>query len=181
MDTRSSVRLVHYHPGRLRLRVDTLALDTPGVAERVRQVVQSVPGVETVTWSQDTGSLLIEYQPGQSDPNDIVATIAHGCGMMFVGNADMVQNRSPATPALAASDAFAGINHLAARVLGHRADLRTILPLVVVSISTYAFSKQKGQRLPRWDNLVYWSINLFLAMNRRVLDQAPSQTGSAQE
>lgn len=55
-----SVRVLHYIPGRLRLRVDAVKR-SPEFAARVEREMAEVPGVRRVEARASTGSVMLEY------------------------------------------------------------------------------------------------------------------------
>lgn len=54
------VRVLHYFPGRLRVRVVRLK-NAPELSRRVEQELSCVPGVRRVVARHTTGSVLLEY------------------------------------------------------------------------------------------------------------------------
>jgi hypothetical protein len=54
------VRIVHFLPGRLRLKVAAIRGD-PAHAERLRAAFGQVPGVQEIAYNTLTGSVLIRY------------------------------------------------------------------------------------------------------------------------
>lgn len=57
----NSFRVVHFMPGRLRLRLDALH-NAPELARRVEEEFGRVPGVKKVEAKSLTGSVLLEYE-----------------------------------------------------------------------------------------------------------------------
>jgi hypothetical protein len=45
-----------------------------------------------------------------------------------------------------------------------------MVPAALAGVAAYAFVAQKGKRLPRWDNLVYWSYSIFQTLHRREIE-----------
>lgn len=74
-------------------------------------------------------------------------------------------------PARVAIDAAREVNELIHEVTGYRADLRTIVPVGIAAWAAYSFAVRGDQRLPRWDNLLYWSYNIFTQLHRREIDE----------
>ena len=62
-------------------------------------------------------------------------------------------------------------NDIVYEVLGHRTDLRTLVPAGMAVLAAYSWVKSPEARLPRWDNLVYWSYNIFSHLHRREIDE----------
>jgi len=59
-------------------------------------------------------------------------------------------------------------------VTGGRADLRGIVPAALAGLAIYSFIEEKN-RMPRWDNLLYWGFNIFTLLHRREIDGEPGR------
>jgi hypothetical protein len=55
------IQIVHFLPGRLRLKVASLK-NAPGLAQKIEQELATVPGVKRAEVKVITGSLLLEYE-----------------------------------------------------------------------------------------------------------------------
>lgn len=58
-----SVEVVHFIPGRVRLRIKDLKT-MPALAEQVRSAFAGVPGIRCVDIKALTGSVVVEYDAG---------------------------------------------------------------------------------------------------------------------
>lgn len=56
----ADIRISHFLPGRVRLRVGTIK-GNPGLAEQMRAAFCSVPGLTGLSYNTITGSVLINY------------------------------------------------------------------------------------------------------------------------
>ena len=165
-----TLELVHHHPGRLRVRADVFALLAQGGAavSLVREAIEAQPGVTRLSHNARTGTLLVEYQPGLAEPDDLLQHIADAAGLERPGkDAIGAFGRSPA---LLAVEAARQLNAITAELTGSRADLRAIVPAALAALSAYSFVVHQDTRLPRWDNLLYWSYNLFSSLHRNEID-----------
>src|SRR5919201_3453597 len=68
MGVPASLQLVHHHPGRIRIRAERLRRDRTCAAS-VREALRSMTGVRRVLHDAFTGSVLVEYEPGDVDPD----------------------------------------------------------------------------------------------------------------
>lgn len=161
------LELVHHHPGRLRVRADAFA-NEGAVIDRVRDAIEAQPGVTRFSHKARTGTLLVEYQPGLAEPDDLLEHIADAAGLERPGK-DAIRALGR-TPALLAVEAARELNAITAELTGSRADLRGIVPAALAALSVYSFVVKKDSRLPRWDNLLYWSYNVFFSLHRREID-----------
>ncbi len=159
--SREALQLVHHHPGRLRVRADRFRVDLAVVAT-VEAGLARMRGVTRSEHNQRTGSLLVEYQPGVAEPEAILAFVADTADLDRYAPKPAV----PVEPGLVAIEAVRELNAITYELTGKRMDLRTIVPAGLAGLAAYAFLDQEGQRLPRWDNLLYWSYNIFVQLHR---------------
>jgi hypothetical protein len=73
------------------------------------------------------------------------------------------------------------LNLAAGELTGFRADLRTIVPAALVGAAIVCFIAGAGQRVPRWDNLVFWSLSLGARFFREELARATRPPGDPGE
>ena len=170
--SREALQLVHHHPGRLRVRADRFRVDEEAVA-RVREGLERLRGVTRFEHNVRTGSLLVEYQPGVAEPEALLAFIADAADLDRYSPKVAV----PQEPGLVAIEAAREVNAITYELTGKRFDLRTMIPAGLVTMAAYAFLEQKGERLPRWDNLLYWSYNVFVHLHSRELDYEQAASG----
>jgi hypothetical protein len=170
------LELVHHHPGRLRLRAEALLSDSPR-ATAALEAVQAMPGVAKVTHNPQTGSLLVEYEPAHIDADAIVERIAAAAGL--ISPFDPRAQRAPVQPSNVLIDGARDLNAVAFELTGWRADLRTIVPAALAGAAAYSFMYGKGPRLPRWDNLLWWSYSVFSSLHAKEIARrtgAPATT-----
>jgi hypothetical protein len=188
--SRDLLTLVHHHPGRLRVRADTFRVggpsetstlarpgeavaagpaqpSSPGPFDRVRAALDAEPGIVAVTHNARTGSILIEYQPGLTDSETILGIVAGAVGLDMPSDEGVPGKK----PALIAIDAAREVNELVSDLTGHQADLRGLVPMGMAAFAAYSFVYGKDARLPRWDNLLYWSYNIFSQLHRREIER----------
>jgi hypothetical protein len=169
-EPREHLELAHHHPGRLRVRADSL-IEAPEVFEAIEEALAGLPGIAKVTYTAQTGSILVEYEPGLAEPDTIIVLIAETAGLEPPLDEEELRRRR-AQPALLAIGAAREINNLTMEITGHRADLRTIGPAAIAGLAVYSFMNETDKKMPRWDNLLYWSFNIFMMLHRRELDAA---------
>jgi hypothetical protein len=69
MSNRDDVKIVHFLPGRVRLKVAAIK-GNPGLAERLRAAFAQVPGVHDIEYNTLTGSVLIRYDSARLREQD---------------------------------------------------------------------------------------------------------------
>jgi hypothetical protein len=155
------LQLVHHHPGRIRIRADELRRD-PARATQVRAALSALPAVRRVLHDAFTGSILLEYEPGSIDPELLLETaLAAG---EFDRIDDCVQpSHDPHDPVQSVVRMARGLNGVVADLTGSRADLRVLFPAGLAAAGF--FSLLLRPLLPRWDNLLVWSMQIFLSLN----------------
>lgn len=164
--SREALHLVHHHPGRLRVRADLFRVDTAAV-ERVQRGVERFAGVSRFEHNVRTGSLLVEYQPGVAQAETILAYIADTAGL---DRYSPDKDTRPRDPGIVAIDAVRELNEITHELTGQHMDLRTMIPAGMIGIAAVAFLQQKGDRMPRWENLLYWGYQTFAAFHRREIE-----------
>lgn len=168
----ATLRLVHHHPGRLRLRAD--GLDEASAAA-VHAAVDAARGVLRVAHSIDTGSILIEYTPGQTRSTELVDRVARALGAEAV--VDETGASKPVQPAVMIKQTAAVLDALTREVTGGRADLRVLVPAALGAAAAYSAMEHKGSRMPRWDNLLWWSYSIFVQWNAKAGPAASGDPG----
>jgi hypothetical protein len=156
------LELVHHHPGRLRVRAAVLRDNAP-LAERISRALDSVPGVSQVTHNPRTGSVLVAYEPGLAEPDAIALRIADAA--QLISPFDPRAAKPIARPAGALIEGTRELNAIAHDLTGGRVDLRSIVPAALAGAAAYSFAFGKGPRLPRWDNLLWWSYSVFASLH----------------
>ena len=61
-EEREHLELAHHHPGRLRVRAEAL-IEALDLVQRIREALDATPGILSVTYTAQTGSILVEYEP----------------------------------------------------------------------------------------------------------------------
>jgi hypothetical protein len=163
-----ALELVHHHPGRLRVRAESLRNDEPQI-DRVKASLEGMPGITRVVHNEKTGSFLVEYEPGLAEPDAVVVRIAEAAGLL--SPFDPRAERPPRKTSTAIIGGARGINAVAHELTGGRADLRVVVPAALAGLAAYSWSREK-MRLPRWDNLLWWSYSLFTALHASEIERA---------
>jgi len=167
---RGYLDLVHHHPGRLRVRADAFR-DDAELAGVIRAALEGMPGILRVAHNAQTGSLLVEYEAGHAEPDAIVERIAEAAGL--VSPFDPSRMTAPRGPAHRLIDGVRGLNDVAREISGGQADLRVAVPATLAGLAAASFVFDKNPpRWPRWDNLLYWSYQIFMQLHAREIASA---------
>jgi hypothetical protein len=155
---REPLVIVHHHPGRIRVRADSFRHDG-GALDLVREKLEALPGIIRVSHNHSSGSMLVEYEPGHAEPDAILGRIAEAAGLDRAIDEREARRRGQG-PGLVAIEVVDELNIITHELTGWRADLRVIVPAALAGVAAYSFVAGKD-RLPRWDNLLWWSYSLF--------------------
>jgi hypothetical protein len=159
------LRLVHHHPGyvRARARVFVDTNEQSPVVVAARSVAQSTAGFRGWSHIARTGSIVIRYRPGATDPDALLERIADAVGLDGVERdlGDKV-HRMELVDALL--DGVQALNRFASAATGGRADLRELVPGGLGALALLSFVMGGGGRgrLPRWDTALWWCYRVFV-------------------
>jgi len=163
------LRLVHHHPGYLRVRA--AAFLKPGAKDPVmaaaRAAAEAVAGFRSWSSNPVTGSVVIQYEPGAMEADDLLRHVAACAGFSGV---EVVTHSKSSRRDLVGSflDSVQDVNRTVGELTSERADLRELVPLALVAVSVVSFivNDERG-RLPHWFSALYRSYRIFLQWHRR--------------
>jgi hypothetical protein len=150
--------VAHHHPGRLRIRSRTFECE-PALAETIERWLSEQPGVREVRSHPPTGSVLVTYDPSCADVGELLVAIAARTCL------SIAEPATPGPPAQRILDAARGLDDRVLELSGGRFGLGLVVPLALGAGSIASFFASAHRRTPRWDNLLYWAVQLFRALN----------------
>jgi hypothetical protein len=175
------LRLVHHHPGYLRARAKAFESTEDAAAVTAgRAAAETTEGFRTWSHNSKTGSIVVQYEPGAVDPDDLLKHIATAAGLSGVENGSAT-NRATEMNREELVSAFMGtvqkINGAIRDAMGGRADLRELVPVafVVTSVVSFVLHDARG-RLPRWDGALYHAYRIFMHWHRKEVRERESST-----
>ena len=162
------LRLVHHHPGYVRIRAAAFIEpeDDSPIVTAAKSAAETVPGFRSWSLNPKTGSVVIEYDPGTLDADDLLKHIAKSAGLRGVEIAtSRKMNREELVSAFL--DTVQDVNKVASQLTGERADLRELVPagLAVVSVVSLVLNEDRGL-LPFWSSALYHSYRVFMQWHR---------------
>jgi hypothetical protein len=184
------LRLVHHHPGYLRIRAGAFVQpeDNSSVVTAAQTAAETVPGFRSWTLNPKTGSVVVEYEPGTLEADDLLMHIAKNAGFRGVEHsAGSKMNREELVSAFL--DTVQDVNQVVSQLTGERADLRELVPvaLAAVSVLSFVLNEDRG-RLPQWSSALYRSYRIFMHWHRpevrtreRVARQEEERRGSGKK
>jgi hypothetical protein len=162
------MRLVHHHPGYLRIQADGFiqATDESPVVAAAQAAAAAAPGYRSWSHNPKTGSVVVEYDQDAIDADDLLKHIAKGAGFRGVEHATSItRNRKELVSAFL--DTVQGVNQIVSELTGDRADLRELVPVAMAATSVVSFvlNEDRG-RLPQWSSALYHSYRVFMQWHR---------------
>jgi hypothetical protein len=164
------LRLLHYHPGYLRVQAAAFVgpPEDGSTVTAARAAVEHVPGFRRWSHQPRTGSVVIEYEAGAVEADDLLKHIAKSAGL---GGLEKAQRRSLNRKELvnAVLDTVTDINRVVGQVTAQSADLRELIPaaLAATSVVSFVIGPENRGRLPRWDSALYRGYRIFMQWHRR--------------
>jgi len=164
-----SLRLVHHHPGYLRIRANAFRepeADSP-IVKSARTAAEGTPGFRSWSRNPKTGSVVIQYDPARLEADDLLKHIATGAGFRGVEVSTRTK-RSRRELVNAFLDRVQDVNRAVSELTDERADLRELVPLALVAVSAVSFVvNDERSRLPHWFGALYRSYRVFMHWHRR--------------
>jgi hypothetical protein len=158
------LRVVAHLPGRLRVRANTFRV-LPEVGEEVVARVREEPGVSSATASEITGSVLVLYDPQETQILRLLRTIVRTGGLAGV-EVDRDDRTPPAPPGVRVRSALGRLDARVRDVTGGQLDVRAAVPatLALFGLGTLA-ATAAAPRMPEWYDLIFWSFVTFCNLN----------------
>jgi hypothetical protein len=150
--------VAHHHPGRLRVRSRTFECDE-GRREATLRWLGEQPGVRSVSSDPKAGSFLVLYDRASTDAGALLAAIAAHARLEIVERAPRVP------PAQAIFDAARTLDERLLESSRGRVGLGVVVPMALGVGSFGSFVWSAHGHAPRWDNLLYWAVQFFCALN----------------
>jgi len=162
------LRLVHHHPGYLRIRAGAFVQPEKKspVVIAAKNAAETVPGFRSWSLNPKTGSVVVEYEPGALDADDLLKHIAKSAGFRGVEiSAGSKRNRRELVSSFL--DTVQEVNQVVSQLTGERADLRELVPvaLAAVSVLSFVLHEERG-RLPEWSSALWRSYRVFMHWHR---------------
>jgi len=160
--------LIHHHAGYVRVRATAFLRPDEGspVVTAARTAAESVPGFRSWSHNPKTGSVVIEYDPGALEPDDLLRHIAKSAGLPGV---EVATRGKMTREELVSSflNKVQGMNQTVSHLTGGRADLRELTPaaLAVVSVVSFIVNDERS-RLPHWMSALYRGYRIFMHWHR---------------
>ena len=162
-----SLRLVHHHPGYLRIQVDAFIQGDGALVKDAQAAAEAFSGYRSWTYNPRTGSVVVEYDPDICEPDDLLSHIVKSVGLQGVVNSSKGKmNRQELVSAFLNS--VEDVNQIVSHLTGNRADLRELVPaaLAITSVVSWVYYDDLG-RLPPWYSTLYRSYRVFMQWHRK--------------
>ena len=150
--------VAHHHPGRLRVRSRRFELDERRLEATQRWLAEQ-PGVRGARPDASTGSILVSYDASRIEVGELLVAIATRAHLV------VVEREPRAAPAGRIFAAVRAVDSLVLDVSGGRIGLGIAFPTALGLGSVASFLVSPHARAPRWDNLLWWGLQAFRALN----------------
>jgi hypothetical protein len=164
-----SLRLLHHHPGYLRVQADAFLgeEEEDSVVAKAKRVAEEASGFRKCSHNPKTGSLVVEYEPGKLDTDELLARLARKTGLdgVVVDEHSTRHRRELVSGFL---DTVQELNGIVSQVTAQRADLRELVPaaLAATSVVSFILGDRASVRVPRWDSALYRGYRIFMQWHR---------------
>lgn len=158
------VHVVHALPGRVRLKSERLK--DPAVAERAEARLRSQPGVRAVEANPVTGSLLVVHAPHETGWRRLLSDLGLRVSSLVPdGAAEGNGAGRPARPAAeTVAEFFRDVNRQVGQATGG-ADLKVLVPGVLVALGLGGLLLAERVRPPRWYDFLWFAFGTFMMLN----------------
>ena len=159
---RDRLSVVAHFPGRLRVRADTFRV-LPEVAAEVVAKIGAEPGVASASASSVTGSLLILYDPHETQLLRLLRAIIVQSGLHGI-EVDERAIFDAVTPGQRVRRVAGDLDARVRRATGGNLDVRVGVPsgLALLGIGKLLAG---NWRTPEWYDLLFWSFVTFSNLN----------------
>ena len=183
-ESEEPLRLLHHHPGYMRAQSDAFIglKEKDSVIVAARNAAEDSPGFRKWSHNPKTGSIIVEYEPGEFDVDHLLDHLAKKAGLSGV----VVDVHSTAHRKELISgflDSVQEVNGIVGRATGQKADLREIVPaaLAATSVVSFILGDSAGVRVPRWDSALYRGYRIFMQWHRREVRERESAARKIEE
>jgi hypothetical protein len=175
MVAQAVVHIVHFLPGRLRVKVDKVRHNAP-FAEEIQRTLTALRGVHRVAVNPVTGSVLVHYDPLTMGALHALEALAETLGLCLDRAAlERLEDRLRASANGANSgvpvslgtgvEAFFGhLNADVAQATGGWGDLRTLVPLTLFFLGLRSLLLAEKVAFPSWYDYFWFAFSTFIVL-----------------
>jgi hypothetical protein len=146
----------------------------PEVGEDVAARVREEAGVTSVTTTEVTGSLLVLYDPRQTQVLRILRAIVLVGGLAGI-EVDRKDRERTASPGERVRAALGALDARFKDSTEGRVDLRAAIPATLAALGVGKLL-QGSPRVPEWYDLLFWSFVTFSNLNPRAAEVPVART-----
>src|SRR5262249_32442664 len=170
------IRVVHAIPGRIRLKVAQVR-ENPALASEIQTRLAASRGIRQVEVNPLTGSVLVLYEAQNTASPDALGALAEPLTALFPGfelkdsaawQPSSTNGASPA-PSLTGgiSSFFGALNTGVGKVTGGSADLKILVPLILLVLGVRGLLVSEKLVFPAWYDLFWFSLGTFFMLHPR--------------
>lgn len=176
MSTRPVLSIHHSIPGRLRLGIEPLR-GRSAEADRLAEAVRALPGVRGARASAAAASLVVEYDPA-IPAGALMAKLGAVADLARWGIREIectstcpvgAEQQGPPRAALALLEAAFRANSASHKVAGGHADLKLVIPGVLVGVGLTRLFLGLGGPTPHWIVFLMYGFDAFAVLNQGMI------------
>jgi hypothetical protein len=179
----SAMQIVHYLPGRVRVKLPRLK-GSASLAAEVERTLAALEGVCHVETSTTTGSVLVLYEPRLLASLDLEAVgalreLAHMLGLSFEdGDRDLLRHwvhaaangtgpraETPTTLGSTITGFFDAVNAGVTQITNGWGDLQTLVPLTLAFLGLRSLLLTDNLPFPTWYDYLWFAFSTFVVLN----------------
>lgn len=187
MATQQGIQIVHFVPGRIRVKLDAIKGNKTG-AEEIRQRLVAIDGITHISTNPVTGSVLLLYDPeALAGSWDSFLKVAGAIGLTEPGAFDsaqieqwmqVLQNgtgpglapNGSATAAKELESLFGSLNARLRKVAKNQGELKDLVPLGLLFLGLRRLLVASQGAVPSWYNYFALAFGIFVALHPRKKD-----------
>lgn len=158
-----------YVPGRVRIRLPREKRDESSAAE-IQSSVEQVKGVRNVFINPNTGSVLVEYDPGVLDLDKLkresrLGRIIYDVGDVAEAVYDVEYGMGTSITAEGIIRSFRRFDRNMSRITRGVVDAKTAVPLMLLGMSLGRYFFSQRRIATPWYSLLWYSYSMFMHWN----------------
>jgi hypothetical protein len=187
----SAIQIVHYLPGRVRVKLPRLK-GSASLAAEIERTIAALEGVYHVETSTTTGSVLVLYEPRLLASLDLEAVgalrdLAHMLGLSFEdGDRDLLRHwvyaaangtcaETPTALGSTITGFFDAVNAGVIQITNGCGEIQTLVPLTLAFLGLRSLLLTDNLPFPTWYDYLWFAFSTFVVLNGSHTTREPGQ------
>jgi hypothetical protein len=175
MVAQAVIHIVHFLPGRLRVKIDKVRHNAP-FAEEIQCALTTLRGVHHVEVNPVTGSVLVHYDPLIMGSLHSLEALAETLGLFLDRaalerledrlrtSANGVNSGAPVSLGAGVEAFFGHLNAGVTQATGGWGDLRALVPLTLFFLGVRSLLLVENTAFPSWYDYFWFAFGTFMAL-----------------